>query len=225
VDTLFITVESWIDLQKQINPYVCVVLDEIPENTPENSKLFLDYFEFFAGEKQTGFAFTQDTQGNYSLRLKRSKLSGGYVITRGNHVTQEVDALGNFLKPRFFQQTCNDTIFLKVVAWNDKFSDKEPLITLNIVSYPDYTPDNDVLYLAGLFNGWNPGDANFTFTKDKRGTYTIQVPLRWLASGFKITRGSWRTGEAKVNGNFVPNRYYTGQAKELAIEIKGWEDK
>lgn len=225
VDTLYIKVESWFDLRKQINPYVNLIIDEIPANTPENAELYLDYFEFFAGEKQPGFTFTQDGSGKYTLKVKRSKLIGGYVVTRGSHFTQEVDAQGNFLSPRYFQDACSDTIYMKVAAWNDTFSSSETMISLNIDAYPKSTPMGDKLYLTGLFNGWNPGDDNFAFTKDKRGTYTIQVPLRWLASGFKITRGSWRTGEAKSNGNFVPNRYYTGQAKELVIEIKGWEDK
>lgn len=31
-------------------------------------------------------------------------------------------------------------------------------VTFTLVSIPDYTPEEDQIYIAGNFNGWNPGD-------------------------------------------------------------------
>ncbi|MFM7586235.1 MAG: hypothetical protein ACKO6M_04365, partial [Bacteroidota bacterium] len=33
-------------------------------------------------------------------------------------------------------------------------------VTFHITQWPNYTPAADTLYIAGTFNGWNPGSAN-----------------------------------------------------------------
>nr|WP_206204267.1 alpha/beta hydrolase-fold protein [Thermococcus sp. 18S1] len=76
-----------------------------------------------------------------------------------------------------------------------------------IVSVPDYTPENDSVYIAGDFNGWNPGDENYRLRKRDDGKWEITLEFRrGTKIEFKFTRGSWETVEKGRNGEEIPNR-------------------
>ncbi len=101
-------------------------------------------------------------------------------------------------------------------------------LTVTIEQFPDYTPQEDSIYLVGSFNDWNPKDQNFRFHKlnDGRWQYNFLTPMPDFE--FKITRGSWTTVEGGVVSEPLPNRFYanTGRQKDtLRITINGWEDQ
>ena len=76
-----------------------------------------------------------------------------------------------------------------------------------IVSVPDYTPENDTVYIAGDFNGWNPGDENYRLRKRDDGKWEITLEFKkGTKIEFKFTRGSWETVEKGRNGEEIPNR-------------------
>ena len=76
-----------------------------------------------------------------------------------------------------------------------------------IVSVPDYTPGNDAVYIAGDFNGWNPGDENYRLRKRDDGKWEITLEFKkGTKIEFKFTRGSWETVEKGRNGEEIPNR-------------------
>lgn len=98
-------------------------------------------------------------------------------------------------------------------------------VTININSVPANTPPNDDIYIAGSFNGWDPGSSSYKLTKINATFFTIT-----LASGngtieFKFTRGNWNRVECKADGSFQPNRTFTyGNGDTLNLSIEGWED-
>ena len=98
-------------------------------------------------------------------------------------------------------------------------------VTLIIDSLPDYTPPGDVLYIAGDFNGWNPGDVNHMLSKNNDGLW--EITLDGFADGvtiqYKFTRGSWETVEKGPNGEEINDRSFTfGNASTVHCIIFNW---
>ncbi len=97
-------------------------------------------------------------------------------------------------------------------------------VTMVVVSLPENTPPEDNIFIAGNFNGWNPGDPGSMLTENING----QLEITGEGEGtieFKFTRGSWETVEGNENGGFLPNRTFTfGTADTLEITILSWED-
>lgn len=99
-------------------------------------------------------------------------------------------------------------------------------VTLMVNAIPANTPATDDIYVAGSFQGWNPGSAAHRLTHD-----TLQnihfLTLGGVSSNieFKFTRGDWTRVESDANGNFVPNRIHNTSAGDtLLLQIEGWED-
>jgi predicted alpha/beta superfamily hydrolase len=91
---------------------------------------------------------------------------------------------------------------------------------------PENTPQGDSIYIAGTFNGWNPGNETFRLLSDSSGNYKITLNPTAGTVRFKFTRGSWQKVEGNATGGFIPDRTitYTGQAKTEVLSIVGWED-
>lgn len=97
-------------------------------------------------------------------------------------------------------------------------------VTLHIISVPENTGDS--LFVAGNFNGWNPADNNYLFTKHGDNYTLIFMPADNSPLQFKITRGSWDKVESKDNGENIADRYYTyTPGAVIDITIAGWRDK
>jgi predicted alpha/beta superfamily hydrolase len=97
-------------------------------------------------------------------------------------------------------------------------------ITMIVVSLPENTPPEDHIFIAGSFNGWNPGNEDFILTENTSGQPEITIEGTGTIS-FKFTRGSWETVEGNENGGFLPDRSFTfGSADTLEIIILSWED-
>lgn len=88
-----------------------------------------------------------------------------------------------------------------------KTESREITVTF-IVSVPGYTPpEDDAVYIAGDFNGWNPGDENYRLTKlppDGRWAINLTFPPYGKVIEFKFTRGSWETVEKAQTGRKSP---------------------
>lgn len=97
-------------------------------------------------------------------------------------------------------------------------------VTMIVNSIPENTPPGDNIYVAGSFNGWNPGDPSFMLQENANGYLEISVEGSGTIA-FKFTRGSWETVEGNENGGFLPDRNFTfGSADTLEISILSWED-
>lgn len=82
----------------------------------------------------------------------------------------------------------------------------------------------DRLYIAGSFNGWNPGINAFQTASN--GTQFAEI--KTVQAGdleYKITRGNWATVEAAVNGSSVNNRFLQVNSDTVvSITIEAWAD-
>jgi predicted alpha/beta superfamily hydrolase len=98
-------------------------------------------------------------------------------------------------------------------------------LTINVTSVPANTPADDDIFIAGNFNGWNPGNTAYKLTDNNDGTYTIVFTPSVGNLEFKFTRGSWATVEGTAQGQFMPNRtlYYGGGPQTEDLTIAGWE--
>lgn len=98
-------------------------------------------------------------------------------------------------------------------------------VTIIVTSIPQNTPVGDNIYIAGDFNGWNPGDPASVLIENGQGQ--PQIILEGTGGiEFKFTRGSWATVEGNENGQFLPNRTFTfGSTDTLELQILSWEDQ
>lgn len=97
--------------------------------------------------------------------------------------------------------------------------------TCIIDSLPAYTPPDDLIYIAGDFNGWNPGDTNYVLSKneDQKWFFTTAAEPEGTIIQFKFTRGSWATVEKGPQGEEISNRLFTfGNGDTVHIIIYNW---
>lgn len=99
-------------------------------------------------------------------------------------------------------------------------------IMFTIGELPQYHSQDNKLFLAGSFNGWNPHDSDFHFKKDENGKYVLSFQLKAGTYEYKITRGSWDMVECKKNGTGATNRLLTvnGDVTET-LDIEEWQDR
>lgn len=100
-------------------------------------------------------------------------------------------------------------------------------VTFILESIPEYTPPEDDLYIAGGFNGWNPGDVNSQLTKNDEDLW--ETSLDGFPDGttiyFKFTRGDWGTVEKGPNGEEINDRSFTfGNGDTVRVTIHNWAD-
>ena len=99
-------------------------------------------------------------------------------------------------------------------------------VTFTITSIPSNTPQDDDIYLAGNFNGWDAQDVSYILTNNGNGTHSITFTPEVGELLFKFTRGGWETVEGNENGGFVLDReyIYNGGVMSEDFTIAGWED-
>jgi predicted alpha/beta superfamily hydrolase len=96
-------------------------------------------------------------------------------------------------------------------------------VTIRITSLPLSTPANPILFIAGTFNNWNPGDSDFVFTK-VGSNYEIVLPPQNGTVKFKVTQGSWQACEGTATGGQIADRSFTySQGLIVTIQVAGWE--
>jgi AraC-like DNA-binding protein len=92
-----------------------------------------------------------------------------------------------------------------------------------ITDIPANTPADANLFLASDFNGWAPGNLNYTFRQASNGHWYYQLINPPPHFAFKITRGSWATVESDIRGQSIDNRHFK-DVDTLRLSIEGWED-
>jgi predicted alpha/beta superfamily hydrolase len=99
-------------------------------------------------------------------------------------------------------------------------------LTIKIVSVPSNTPALDGIHIAGNFQNWNPGDANFKMMQNEDGTYQISLNPSVGQVEFKFARGNWDSVETTAEGLHLPNRIvnYQGGQQYVEVRIENWID-
>lgn len=99
-------------------------------------------------------------------------------------------------------------------------------VVVRLASVPAATPAESTIYIAGTFNGWNPGAPGWELTALPGGEHEITLPdsVRGLVQ-FKFTLGSWAGVETNATGHDVPNRHWDIPATGPALytgTVAGW---
>ncbi|WP_022823538.1 alpha/beta hydrolase [Hymenobacter norwichensis] len=99
--------------------------------------------------------------------------------------------------------------------------------TINVVRVPATTPTDAVLYMAGSFNNWDPGNAAYAFTRRPDGTYRLILPA--TVNGpieYKITRGTWASAETNAQHKGIENHRFTvGSGRAIVeMQVENWQD-
>jgi len=85
--------------------------------------------------------------------------------------------------------------------------------------------NNDSVFVAGNFNGWNPSDNQYLFSKENGKSFLI---IKNLAAGtyqFKFTRGSWGKVETTATGGGIENRFIKlSSDTTIKCSIAEWSD-
>lgn len=100
-------------------------------------------------------------------------------------------------------------------------------VTFIIDNLPVNTPPLDSLYIAGDFNGWNPGAPEYMMHKNAQDKWSVTLSQQPAGTviRFKFTRGSWATVEKGQSGEEIPDRTFTfGNGETLGITIFNWAD-
>lgn len=115
-------------------------------------------------------------------------------------------------------------IFTILVCLFARLLPAQHIVHLRVDSLPP-EPKSIDLYLAGSFNGWNPGDDKYMFQRMGNGQFYIDLNLPEGVYEFKITRGNWKESECKRDGSDRPNRVLRVTAEEtIILNIEGWKD-
>jgi len=100
--------------------------------------------------------------------------------------------------------------------------------TLRLAAVPPATPAGAVLFVAGSFNGWQPAAPAYALARQPDGTYQLTLPATVRGPHeFKLTRGSWATGEADAQGRPLANRRadFGPGAVVISLTVAAWQDQ
>jgi hypothetical protein len=227
-DIVIDTILSWNDLDPLDCPYVTLVIDSLPENTPVESDLSVAgvFNDWDPREEEWKFGYDSVLRKPI-FRLPRigGERTVDLKITRGGLERMESDALGREISPRRIMFGEQDTVFIDIEGWEDISSrKKDNLLTVIIDKIPSNTPLNDPIYITGDFNGWYPRSGEYRLEKNQRGQYFIFLPKKGREFECKFTRGSWSTEEVDRWGYRITNRVISYEQDTVFLEIENWRD-
>ena len=222
------SIRSWNDLVPVDCPYVTLVIDSLPEDTPSESNLSVaGTFNNWEPEGAE-WKFRYDTSlDKYIIRIPR--IGGDRTIdlkiTRGGLERMESDALGREIAPRQINFGDQDTVYIDVEGWEDiSNQNRENILTVLVTRIPANTPPDDPIYITGDFNGWYPRSGEYRLEKNREGQYFINMPKKGEQFECKFTRGSWSTEEVDRWGYRITNRVIGYDRDTVRLQIGNWRD-
>jgi hypothetical protein len=164
-----------------------------------------------------------------------------YEILRGTS-EDELERIGVASEPTYTDESVagGQTYLYRVRAQDTSYnrSGESPTIEVGAeardvavtftVSVPENTPPGDTIYIAGDFQGWDPGGTPMTRVDAATWEITLTFPEATPLQ-YKYTRGSWLAVEKDDGCGEIPNRELTVQhgeegALEQADTIGKWRD-
>ncbi|MCA9312440.1 MAG: hypothetical protein KDA21_14600 [Phycisphaerales bacterium] len=117
-------------------------------------------------------------------------------------------------------------LWLSVCAWCLSVSMGEGATVTFRTEVPASTPPGDTIYIAGDFQGWNPGSAAHALTELPDGRWEITLSLPdGVAVQYKFTRGDWGRVEKGPSGEEIPNRVHVPSGIEVVDHVvHNWAD-
>jgi glycosidase len=165
-----------------------------------------------------------------------------YEVLRGTTAGGPYASIGTAQEPSFTDDTVStgDAYVYVVTAVDTSFNrspysseiaaaaETRAVAVTFVVTVPPNTPAADTLYIAGDFQGWDPGATPMTRVDDQ--TWSITLPFtEGDAPLYKFTRGSWEAVEKDAACGEIPNRtisvtYGTEGAQEAPGTVETWRD-
>ena len=89
---------------------------------------------------------------------------------------------------------------------------------------PDSTPEDARVYIAGNFNGWDPGNSDYRLFKDEKGMWTGDFVVPRGKVEYKYTLGGWAQVEISIDGADIDNRTKVLTEKQMKSydEVAAW---
>ncbi|RYY45922.1 MAG: hypothetical protein EOO06_15570 [Chitinophagaceae bacterium] len=118
---------------------------------------------------------------------------------------------------------CYSLLWLLILCTAGYNADAQHVLTLRVTAVPTLHKE-DPIYVAGSFNGWNPGDKNYQLQR-KNGKLELSLNLKGAAYEFKFTRGAWDKAGVAADGADLPNnlvKLYSDTT--LSFGIEAWKD-
>jgi hypothetical protein len=165
-----------------------------------------------------------------------------YVVERSGSADGPYTRIAATVEPTFTDDTVSAgaTYHYRVAAQDSSFNlsppsadvgssaQARPVTAAFRVTLPADTPPDATIFIAGDFQGWNPGKTPMTKTAD--GTWEISLPFtEGQALQYKYTRGSWEAVEKDAGCGEIPNRtvtvtYGTDGTMLVTDEVQKWRD-
>jgi len=165
-----------------------------------------------------------------------------YEILRGSSAGGPYERIGTATEPTFTDDTvATGGAYVYVVTAVDTSFNRSPysaeiaasaqtrkVAVTFVATVPANTPAPDTLFIAGDFQGWDPGATPMTRVDER--TWSITLPFtEGDAPQYKFTRGSWEAVEKDAACGEIPNRtvsvtYGTEGAQEAPSTIEAWRD-
>jgi hypothetical protein len=204
-----------------------IQIASLPGNTPPSDPIYIsgNFNNWDPGDPKYILRPNSDSVLEVSLPKGVGEIE--YKFTRGDWSTVEKDPCGFEVSDHVAFYGKKPVIRDTIRSWNDMPKHDCPSVTIIIDALPENTPENEALYLAADFNGWDPGSRYWMFTKGSDGKYYIEVPrIDQDEIEYKVTRGNWRSVECDENGEDIDNRVFRGNAgEEVRISIQRWKDR
>lgn len=112
---------SWNDLPKPACPSITLIIESLPENTPEEAVLYLasDINDWDPGSRY--WMFTRGLDGKYYIEVPRVRaFDMEFKITRGNWQRVETDAFGQDIDNRRLQKGPGNEVRIDIEGWKDR---------------------------------------------------------------------------------------------------------
>ncbi len=225
-DTLFIQIENWFDRMASSKDRVTLVVNNVPDNTPENDKIYLagNFNRWKTGDPRYQFEKLED--GGYIFHFRRSNSDLHFKLNRGQKSSIEVDQHGNHIVGRLFRFGSADTVKIQVDNWLDLAEWQYSEVTIVLLKVPPATPAHSDIYIVGNFNGRNYKDPEYKLKRNRKGEYFITLPRKRNGNPlrFWFSRGSKKTVEVDEFGKDQKRTYNFAYNDKVYIEIHGWKD-
>ncbi len=217
-------ISGWKDLEPLYCSKVTLVLEDIPTNTPQGSRLFISGNVNYWVTPDENFEFKKSANGKMCLTVPKLSSQLLFKINRGSMETVEADENNQDNRYREVVFGEKDTVFIKMRNWIDLPIEKNTRKVICIDKIPVLTPKNQVIYAAGSFNLWNPLDRLFSFKK-VGSKYYLNIQYReGEEQQYKITAGGWdkvetlKDFEEKEDRTINPNE----KSDTIHIQIENW---
>ena len=165
-----------------------------------------------------------------------------YEISRTESAGGSYEPVGSSTDPSFTDASirAGKTYVYVVTAVDTAFNRSEPSSEIRAVAVsrevqvtftvtlPANTPTGDAVFIAGDFQGWNPGATPMTKVDDTTWTITVAF-IEGIEPQYKYTRGTWEAVEKDAACGEIPNRTFsviygdTG-SQPIADTVEKWRD-